>query len=97
MVPARNAENIAIEVEAVLSRLRMAAEEAAALKPGDRLEIEGEGGVGLQVQLVAAGVTVAIASLEVVDGKLVAGIINRGPGLTGRIDQWKHNKATTMD
>jgi hypothetical protein len=98
MTSSRNIENTTVEIQAVLSRLRMPAEEVAALAPADRLDIEGEGGGGLLVQLIAAGKTVAVASLEVADGKLVATIINHGPGLTGeRIDQWKHSKATTTD
>jgi flagellar motor switch/type III secretory pathway protein FliN len=97
MTPSR-LESTTVEVQAVLSRLKMPAEEIAALAPPDRLEIEAEGGAGLQVQLVAAGNTIAVASLEVVDGRLVATIINTGPIIPGgRIDQWKHSKATTTD
>ena len=89
-------ENTTVEVQAVLSRLQMAAEEVALLAPSNRLEIEAEGGAGLLVQLVAAGNTIAVASLEVVDGRLIATIINNGPLIPeGRIDQWKLSKATT--
>jgi hypothetical protein len=98
MTSSRTIENTALEVQAVLSRLRMPAEEVAALAAADRLDIEGEGGAELLVRLIAAGNIIAVASLEVADGKLVATIINHGPGLTGgRIDQWKHSKATTTD
>jgi hypothetical protein len=96
MTSAISIENTTLEVQAVLSRLRMPAETLAALAPADRLEVESEGGAGLFVQLMTEGVTIAIASLEVVDGQLIATIINTGPGLAGqRIDQWKHSKPTT--
>jgi len=98
MTPSRTIESTTVEVQAVLSRLRMPTEEVAALAPSDRLEIEPEGGAGLLVQLTAAGETIAVASLEVVDGRLIATIINHGPGIAGRrIDQWKHSKATKKD
>jgi hypothetical protein len=92
------------EVDAVLARLRIPAETLVALSPADRLEIEPPSGSPLLVQLMAAGQTIAFASLEVVDGQLIATIINNdvnndlnnGPGSGGRrIDQWKHRKAKT--
>jgi flagellar motor switch/type III secretory pathway protein FliN len=98
MTTARTIESTAVEVQAVLTRLRMPAEEVAALGPDDRLEIEAEGAAGLLVQLIAAGETIAVASVTVVDGRLIATIIHNGPGMTGgRIDQWKHSRATTTD
>ena len=98
MTPSRTIESTAVEVQAVLSRLRMPTEEVAALAPADRNEIEAEAGTGLLVRLVAAGNTIAVASLEVVEGRLVATIINNGPAtVAGRIDQWKHSKPTTKD
>jgi len=92
------------EVDAVLAQVRMPAESLAALSPGDRLDIEPHAGSQLLVQLMAAGQTIALASVEEMDGRLVATIIgnglsngvNNGPGMAGRrIDQWKHRKAKT--
>jgi hypothetical protein len=98
MTPSRIIESTSVEVQAVLSRLRMPTEEVAALAPPDRIEIEAEAGAGLLVRLVAAGNIIAVASLEAVDGRLVATIINNGPATSeGRIDQWKHSKPTTKD
>jgi flagellar motor switch/type III secretory pathway protein FliN len=94
----RTIENTAVEVQAVLARLRMPAESLAALCCGDHLTVESEDGSGLRVRLIAAGVTIAVASIEVREGSLIATIVNRGPELTGRrIDQWKHSKAMTTD
>ena len=78
----------------------MPAETLATLSPDDRLEIEPPSGSPLLVHLMAAGHTIAVASLEVVDGQLIATIINNdlnnGPGSGGRrIDQWKLRKAKT--
>ena len=91
-------ESTAVAVDAVISRVRMQAESLAALKPGDCLDLEPQAGSELLVQLMVEGQTIAVASVEVVDGQLVATIINNdlnnGPGMTGRrIDQWKHSKA----
>ena len=96
----RFVEATTAEVYGVLATLRMPAQTLAALSPDDRLEIEPPTGSQLLVHLKAAGQTIAVASLEVVDGKLIATIIdnnlNYGPGLAGqRIDQWKHRKAKT--
>jgi flagellar motor switch/type III secretory pathway protein FliN len=86
----------AIQVDAVLARVRMPADAVAALSPNDRLDLEPEAGSQLLVRLMAEGKTIAVASVEVVDGRLVATIINNGPGVAGRrIDQWKHTKAKT--
>jgi flagellar motor switch/type III secretory pathway protein FliN len=91
-------ESTAVEVQAVLARLRMPAESLAALSLGDHLTVESEDGSGLLVRLMAAGVTIAIASIEMIEGNLIATIVNHGPAVTGtRIDQWKHSKATTTD
>jgi hypothetical protein len=89
-----------IEVDAVLARVRMTANSLAALSPNDRLDIEPQAGSELLVQLTVAGQTIAVASVEVIDGQLVATIIdndlNKGPGLAGRrIGQWKYRKAKT--
>jgi Type III flagellar switch regulator (C-ring) FliN C-term len=89
-----------VTVDAVLARVRMPVESVAALAPGDRLDIEAQGGAGLLVRLVAEGQTIAVAALEIVDGQLIATILNNdannGPGVAGRrIDQWKHRKAKT--
>jgi len=94
----RTIENTAVEVHAVLARLRMPTESLAALSCGDHLSVESEDGSGLLVRLMAAGVTIAVASIEVIEGSLIATIVNRGPELSGpRIEQWKHRKATTTD
>lgn len=94
----RTIENTTVEVHAVLARLRMPAESLAALGSGDHLSVESEDGAGLLVRLMVAGVTIAIASIEMIEGSLIATIVNQGPGMTGpRIDQWKHSKATTTD
>jgi hypothetical protein len=95
----------AMEVDAVLATVRMPAEALATLSPGDRLDVAPHDGSPLLVRLMAAGETIAVASLEVAaDGRLIATIINHGPGLTGnhgpgltgrRIDQWKLPKAKT--
>ena len=87
-------------VDAVLARAKMPLEVVAALSPNDRLEIEPSAGSTLLVELIAAGQTIAVASVEVVDGQLIATIVenhlSNGPGLAGRrIDQWKLSKATT--
>ena len=83
-------------VDAVLATMRMPADSVAALSPGDRLDIAPPAGSQLLVQLMVDGRPIALASVEVVDGQLVATIINKGPGLAGpRIDQWKHRKAKT--
>lgn len=85
-----------MEVDAVLARLRMPADSLAALSPDDRLDIEPQTGSALLVQLMVDGHTIAVASVEHVDGQLIATIINNGPGIAGRrIDQWKHRKAKT--
>jgi flagellar motor switch/type III secretory pathway protein FliN len=93
-------QTTSVTVDAVLARIRMPAESVAALSPGDRLDIEAQGGAGLLVRLIAEGQTIAVAALEVVDGQLIATILNNdgnnGPGVAGRrIDQWKHKKAKT--
>jgi flagellar motor switch/type III secretory pathway protein FliN len=93
-------ERTPIEVDAVLARLRMPVETLAALSPNDRLDIEPQAGSQLIVHLMAEGQTIAVASVDEIDGQLVATIINNGfnigPGLGGRrIDQWKHTKAKT--
>jgi hypothetical protein len=74
----------------------MQADAVAALSPSDRLDIEPEAGSQFVISLMAEGKTIAVASVEVIDGRLVATIINNGPGLAGRrIDQWKYTKAKT--
>ncbi len=100
MTPRRFIECTTTVVDAVLAQVRMPVESLVALSPGDRLDIEPQAGSQLLVELVAEGQTIALASVEVVDGRLVATIINsgvnNGPGMAGRrIDQWKHRKAKT--
>jgi flagellar motor switch/type III secretory pathway protein FliN len=102
MIATRFIESTTTEVDAVLARVRMQAETLAALSPGDRLDIEAQAGSALLVQLVAEGQTIALASVEVVDGQLIATIINselnNGSGLAGRrINQWKHRTPKTTD
>ena len=87
-------------VDAILARARMPLEVVAALSPNDRLEVTPPAGSPLLVQLIADGQIIALASVEVIDGQLIATIVenhlSNGPGLAGRrIDQWKLNKATT--
>lgn len=97
MIHSRFIESAALAVDAVLSRVRMPAETVAALAPNDFLDLEPQTGSQLVVQLMAEGQTIAVASLEQVDGQLIATITNIGPGLAGRrIDQWKHRKAKTV-
>lgn len=93
-------ETTTLEVAAVLSRVRMQVETLALLGPGDRLDIEAQNGSQLLVQLMAGGQAIAVASVEQIDGRLIATIINNDlnqlPGVAGgRIDQWKHRKAKT--
>jgi flagellar motor switch protein FliM len=100
MSPRGFIQTTSVTVDAVLARVRMPAESIAALSPGDWLDIEAQGGAGLLVRLIAEGQTIAVASLEIVDGQLIATILNHdannGPGAAGRrIDQWKHRKAKT--
>ena len=96
MTPARSLEALAMEVHAVLARVRMTAESLAALSPADRLDIEPQSSSQLLVELAVEGKTIALASVELIDGQLIATIINNGPGQAGRrIDQWKHSKAKT--
>jgi flagellar motor switch/type III secretory pathway protein FliN len=96
MIPPRFVEATTTEVDAVLARVRMQVDSLAALSPGDRLDIEPPAGSELLIHLMAQGETIAVASVEISDGQLVATIINKGPGVTGRrIDQWKHRKAKT--
>ncbi len=69
----------------------------AALSPNDRLDIEPQAGSQLLVHLMAEGQTIAVASVDEIDGQLVATIINHGlgsgPVMGGRrIDQWKHRR-----
>jgi flagellar motor switch/type III secretory pathway protein FliN len=88
--------NTVVEVEAVLSSMRMRADALAALAPGDHLDLEAQAGSTLMVRLIADGATVATATLAVEDGRLIATIINSGSGIAGRrIDQWKHSKTKT--
>ena len=88
--------NTIVEVDAVLSTMRIPAEALAALAPNDHLDLEVQSGSALTVRLMADGATVAIASLAVEDGRLIATIVNSGSGIAGRrIDQWKHSKAKT--
>ncbi len=87
-------------VDAVLARAKMPLEVVAALSPDDRLEVSPSAGAALLVQLIAEGQIIALASVDVVDGQLIATIVenhlSNGPGLAGRrIDQWKHRKAKT--
>jgi flagellar motor switch/type III secretory pathway protein FliN len=92
----RSLINTVVEVEAVLSSMRMRADGLAALAPGDHLDLEAHAGSVLTVRLMADGATVATAALAVEDGRLIATIINSGSGIAGRrIDQWKHSKAVT--
>jgi flagellar motor switch/type III secretory pathway protein FliN len=85
-----------VTVDAVVARTRMPAASLAALEPGDFVDLEAQAGSELVVRLVADGSTVAVASIEEVNGQLVATIINNGPGTTGgRIDQWMCRKAKT--
>ena len=85
-----------VKVDAVLARVRMPAESLAALSPTDRLDIVSEGGSEPRVEFVVEGEVIAVASIEVVDGQLIATITNNGPARSGRrIDQWKHRKAKT--
>ncbi len=100
MTPRQFIECTTTVVDAVLAQVRMPAGSLVALSPGDRLDIEPQAGSQLLVQLVAEGQPIALASVEVVDGQLVATIINsgvnNGPGMAGRrIDRWKHRKAKT--
>ena len=100
MMSSRFIECTTTTVEAVLATMRMPADSVAALSPGDRLDIAPPAGSQLLVQLMVDGRPIALASVEAVDGQLVATIINNGfnigPGLGGRrIDQWKHTKAKT--
>lgn len=93
-------ERTTIEVDAVLARLRMPVETLAALSPNDRLDIEPQAGSQLLVHLMVEGQTIAVASVDEIDGQLVATIINNGlgsgPVMGGRrIDQWKHTKVKT--
>jgi flagellar motor switch/type III secretory pathway protein FliN len=102
MTPTGMIQTTSMVVDAVLARVRMQAETLAALSPGDRLDIEPQAGSQLLVHLVAEGQIIAVASVEQVDGQLIATIINNalnnGPGPAGRrIDQWKHRKAKTTD
>lgn len=92
----RSLMNTVVEVEAVLSSMRMRADALAAFAPGDSLDLEVQAGSALTVRLMADGATVATAALAVEDGRLIATIINNGSGIAGRrIDQWKHSKAKT--
>jgi len=96
MTAASFTQTTTIMVDAVLAYAKMPAETLAALSPNDRLEIEPQAGSALLVELVAQGQTLAVASVEQVDGQLIATIINIGPAIGGRrIDQWKHRKAKT--
>jgi flagellar motor switch/type III secretory pathway protein FliN len=98
MTPPNSIEATAMEVDAVLARLRMTVEDLATLSPDDRLDVEPAAGSQLRVEFAIKGKTIALASVEVVDGRLIATIINNRPGSAGRrIDQWMHRKAKTTD
>lgn len=96
MIPGRFLQSIEVSVDAVVARTRMPADSLSTLEPGDFIDLEALAGSELVVRLVVDGDTVAVASIEEVDGQLVATIINNGPGTTGeRIDQWMRRKAQT--
>ena len=94
---ARALLNTDVEVEAVLSSMKMPADALAALVPGDQLELDTQGAAAeMTVRLMADGETIAVASLALDGDRLIATIINNGPGNAGRrIDQWKQSKAKT--
>src|SRR6202030_2230861 len=80
MSKVRFIEGPVVKVDAVLARVRMPAESLAALSTTDRLDIVTEGGSEHRLEFVVEGKIVAVASVEVVDGQLIATIINNGPG-----------------
>ena len=82
-----------VMVSAVLSRIQMPALSIAALEPGDFLDTEPEIGDPPIVRLTIGATTVALASIAKLEGRLIATIINNGPGLSGRKDDtWKLRK-----
>jgi flagellar motor switch/type III secretory pathway protein FliN len=97
MIPDRFLQSIEVTVDAVVARTRMPADSLATLEAGDFIELEAQAGSDLVVRLLVNGNTIAIASIDEVDGQLFATIINNGPGTTGgRIDQWMCRKAKKM-
>ncbi len=82
-----------VMVSAVISRTQMPAASVAALEPGDVLKTEPEIGNLPLVRLTVGASTIALASIEKVDGRLVATIINHRSDLYGRKDDtWKLTK-----
>jgi len=85
-----------VEIDAVLSSIKMPAEALAGLAAGDHIDLEAQGSTELTVRLVADSETIAVASLTLDGDRLVATILKNGPGGAGkRIDQWKNRKART--
>ena len=72
----RFAESTTTEVDGSTRDARMAAESLAALSPDDRLEVESPSAPRCWYIQVAAGQTIAVASLTIVDGTLIATIIH---------------------
>jgi flagellar motor switch/type III secretory pathway protein FliN len=89
----KGAARTRVTLSAVLAKLRMPAGQLAALAAGDRIEVEPEPGAEPVVRLMVGGATVAVASVEEHDGRLIATISRIGNRSAVRnLEQWQFRK-----
>jgi len=86
---------VRIQVTAAAARIRILAGELAAVKNGESIEIEPAAGAETLVRLTADGTTLALASVEEQNGRLVGKIIRLGEEpAEGEPEKWRLMSST---